>query len=168
MLASLAKWLRLRLKISRPRFDSCFRCASLYRSSHTRDFIINTPVAALPGTWHYRVSAGTGWPGVSVLCLGEMESLICNFYPSVAAHAIVWAPPSLCMLTCCWDAKQPTATTLFIHLMLLLFRYPMIFIERTVFVSVTLAICCGWKQRWGQDWQQDGQGSAVPLGHRTR
>ena len=27
-----------------------------------------------------RVSAGTGWPGVSILWPGEMESLICNFY----------------------------------------------------------------------------------------
>ena len=30
------------------------------------------------------VSAGTGWPGVSTLRLGEIESWICNFYPSVA------------------------------------------------------------------------------------
>ena len=28
----------------------------------------------------YRVSAGTGWPGVSILRLGEMESLVCNFF----------------------------------------------------------------------------------------
>ena len=25
------------------------------------------PVATLPGAWRYRVSAGTGWPGVSVM-----------------------------------------------------------------------------------------------------
>ena len=36
-------------------------------SSHNNDFKIGTPVAALPGTWRYRVSAGTGWPGVSIL-----------------------------------------------------------------------------------------------------
>ena len=36
-----------------------------------------------------RVSDGTGWPGVSILRLGEMESLICNFYLSVAARKIV-------------------------------------------------------------------------------
>ena len=36
-------------------------------SSHTSDFQIGTPVATLPGAWHYRVSAGTGWPGVSIL-----------------------------------------------------------------------------------------------------
>ena len=45
--------------------------------------------------WHYRVSAGTGRPGVSILWLGEMKSLICNFYFSVAAREIVWADPSL-------------------------------------------------------------------------
>ena len=56
---------------------------------------IGTPVATLPGAWRYRVSAWTGWPGVSILWLGEMESLICNFCLSVAARKIVWADPSL-------------------------------------------------------------------------
>ena len=64
-------------------------------SSHTSDLKIGTPVATLPGAWHYGVSAGTGWPGVSILWLGEVESLICNFYLSVAAHKIVCADPSL-------------------------------------------------------------------------
>ena len=36
-------------------------------SSHTSDLKIGTPVAALPGAWCYRVSAGTGRPGVSIL-----------------------------------------------------------------------------------------------------
>ena len=36
-------------------------------SSHTSDFKIGTPVASLPGAWRYRVSAGTGRPGVSIL-----------------------------------------------------------------------------------------------------
>ena len=36
-------------------------------SSHTSDLNIGTPVATLPGAWRYRVSAGTGWPGVSIL-----------------------------------------------------------------------------------------------------
>ena len=64
-------------------------------SGHTSDLKIGTPVATLPGTWRYRVRAGTGWPGVSILWLGEMESLVCNFYLSVAACKIVWADPSL-------------------------------------------------------------------------
>ena len=36
-------------------------------SSHTSDLKIGTPVATLPGAWRYRVSAGTGRPGVSIL-----------------------------------------------------------------------------------------------------
>ena len=52
-------------------------------------------VATLPGAWRYRVSTGTGRPGVSILWLGEMESLICSFYLSVAARKFVCADPSL-------------------------------------------------------------------------
>ena len=33
-----------------------------------------------PGAWRYRVSTGTGRPGVSILGLGEVERWICNFY----------------------------------------------------------------------------------------
>ena len=80
-------------------------CASIFSgSSDTSDFKIGTLVATLPGTWRYRVSAGTGWPGVSILWLGEMESLIGNFYLSVAARKIVCVDPSLkytCMLLGC-------------------------------------------------------------------
>ena len=36
-------------------------------SSHTNDLMIGIPVATLPGAWRYRVSTGTGWPGVSIL-----------------------------------------------------------------------------------------------------
>ena len=32
-------------------------------SSHTSDLKIGTPVATLLGSWCYRVSAGTSWPG---------------------------------------------------------------------------------------------------------
>ena len=70
-------------------------------SSHTSDSKIGTPVATLPGAWRYRVSAGTGQPGVSILWLGGVESWICNFYLSVAARKLVRADPSLrytCML----------------------------------------------------------------------
>ena len=62
---------------------------SVYRflgSSHTSDLKIGTPVAILLGAWRYRVSAGTVRPGVSILRLGEMESLICNFNLSVATR----------------------------------------------------------------------------------
>ena len=36
-------------------------------SSHTSDLNIGTPVATLPGALRYRVSAGTGRPGVSIM-----------------------------------------------------------------------------------------------------
>ena len=49
-----------------PGFESRLR-RDFFWVSHTSDFKIGTPVAALPGTWHYSVSAGTGRPGVSIL-----------------------------------------------------------------------------------------------------
>ena len=48
-----------------PGFESRLR-RNFSGSSHTSDFKIGTPVATLPGAWHYRVSAGTGRPGVSI------------------------------------------------------------------------------------------------------
>ena len=77
-----------------PGFESRLR-QDFSGSSHTSDLKIGTPVTTLPGAWHYRVSTGTGWPGVSTLWLGEVESWIWNFYLSVAARKIVWADPSL-------------------------------------------------------------------------
>ena len=56
-------------------------CGGIFSgSSHTSDLKIGTPVATLPGAWRYRVSTGTGRPGVSILWLGEVERWICNFY----------------------------------------------------------------------------------------
>ena len=77
-----------------PEFESRLR-RDFSGSSHTSDLKIGTPVATLPGAWQYRVSAETGRPGVSILWLGEVESLICNFYLSVAARKIVRADPPL-------------------------------------------------------------------------
>ena len=57
-------------------------------SSHTSDLKIGTPVATMPGAWRHRVSSGTGRPGVSILRLGEMDSLICTFHISVAARIV--------------------------------------------------------------------------------
>ena len=72
-------------------------CARIFfsGSSHTSDLKIGIPVATLPGAWRYRVSTGTGRPGVRILWLGEVEHLICNFCLSVAARKIVWADASL-------------------------------------------------------------------------
>ena len=49
-----------------PEFDSRLRRGDFSGSSHTSDFELGSPVATLPGAWRYRVSAGTGWPGVSI------------------------------------------------------------------------------------------------------
>ena len=49
------------------RFDSRWRLGDFFRSSHTCDLKIGTPVATLSGAWRFRISAGTGWPGVSIL-----------------------------------------------------------------------------------------------------
>ena len=77
-----------------PGFDSRL-CRDFSGLSHTSDLKTGIPVATLPGAWRNKVSAGTGWPGVSMLWLGEIENLIFNFYLSVAACTIVWADPSL-------------------------------------------------------------------------
>ena len=54
------------LESRRPGFDPCrFPHGDFSGSSHTSDFKIGTPVLTLPGVWCYRVSAGTGQPGVS-------------------------------------------------------------------------------------------------------
>ena len=49
-----------------PRFESRLRW-DFSGSSHTSDLKIGTPVATMPGAWRYRISAGTGWPSVSIL-----------------------------------------------------------------------------------------------------
>ena len=65
--ASLAKWLR-RPPRERKVPGSNPACAGIFSwSSHASDLNIDTPVATLPGAWRYRVSAGTGRPGVSIL-----------------------------------------------------------------------------------------------------
>ena len=46
-----------------PGFESRLR-RDFSGSSHISDLKLGTPVATLPGTWHYRVSAGTGRPRV--------------------------------------------------------------------------------------------------------
>ena len=48
-----------------PGFDSQLRCGDFSGLSHTGDLKNWHPT--LKGAWHYRVSAGTGWPGVSIL-----------------------------------------------------------------------------------------------------
>ena len=47
-------------------FSSRFLHGDFVGLSHIGDLEIGTSVATLPGTWLYRVSVGTGWPGVSI------------------------------------------------------------------------------------------------------
>ena len=58
-------------------------------------------MATLPSAWHCRVSAGTGWPSVSILLGGDIENLISNFSVSEQAR-----PRNT--LACCWYVKQTT------------------------------------------------------------
>ena len=53
-------------RVEGPGFESSLRL-DFSGSSHTSDLKIGTPLATLPGAWRYRVSAGTGRPGVSIL-----------------------------------------------------------------------------------------------------
>ena len=55
-----------RLESGRSRYEPGLRWV-LSGWSHTSDLNIDIPVATLPGAWWYRVSPGTGRPGVSIL-----------------------------------------------------------------------------------------------------
>ena len=71
-------------------------------------------MATLPSAWRYRVSAGTGWPGVRILWLGEMDSLILVWqHVNLSEQIRPWDT-----LTHCWDVKQAT-NILFPHLLLI-------------------------------------------------
>ena len=49
----------------------------------------------------------TDWPCVGILWLGEIESVICNFYLYMTAHTLVWTRSVLWdTLVRCWDVKQ--------------------------------------------------------------
>ena len=63
-------------------------------------------VATLPGTLPYRVSAKTGWPGVSII--GERASLNGSFYLNKEAGITFYPGPSM---ICYWDVKQPKTAT---------------------------------------------------------
>ena len=78
-----------------PGFNSHSRRGDCSGSSDTNDSKNGISVATLPDAWRDTVNAGTGWVGVSIFWLGEVESLICSFYLSVAARTLVWADSSL-------------------------------------------------------------------------
>ena len=109
-IASLTKWLK-HLPRERQTQGSIPACARIFPgSSHTSDFKVGTPVATMKGTWRHRVSALTGWPGVSILWLDEIESWSSTSL-CVDAPKIVWADTSLrytIMLLGRQASKQPT------------------------------------------------------------
>ena len=86
---SLAKCLRRLPSEQLMGFHCHLHCGDFSRSSHTSDLNLALKWLTLPGAWCYRINTGTGWPGVSILQLREAESLICNFYLSVAARKLV-------------------------------------------------------------------------------
>ena len=67
------------------------------RSSHTIDLKKKLALQWIPcqAPGVCMISAGTGWPGVCILCLVEIESLICHVCLSVVARTLTWADPSL-------------------------------------------------------------------------
>ena len=78
------------------------------RSCHTNDLKIGTLVAPPPGTWCYRVSAGTGWLGVSIRdwVRQKVWSAI-----SLSVWQHVKLPKQIRpwnRLACSWNVKQPT------------------------------------------------------------
>ena len=63
----------------------------------------------VPVAWRYRVSAGTGWPGVSIYC----DWVRCKVWSATSIP--VWQHVKLSeqirpwdTLACCWYVKQPT------------------------------------------------------------
>ena len=58
--------------------DPVFECRFQWDfsgSSQTSDLKIGIPVATLRGDWLHKITASTGWPCISTLWLGEVESL---------------------------------------------------------------------------------------------
>ena len=55
------------LGVEDPEFDFDLRYGDFSGLSHNSDLEIGTPMAILPGAWHYKVSAGTGWLCVKIL-----------------------------------------------------------------------------------------------------
>ena len=90
-----------------PGFDSHFRRGDFSGSSHSSDLKIGAPVANLPGIWQHRVSAGTGWPGVSILRLGEIKRLQLL---SQSGNTYTCLSRSVPEIQCCWTFSNEQTT----------------------------------------------------------
>ena len=80
------------------------------KASHAGVLTTFTQVATLPGDRRHRLSTRTGWSSVSVLRLGEMEILMCNFILNMTGGKIVLTGPSLRNTVCCLDLKEPAVS----------------------------------------------------------
>ena len=85
-----------------PEFDSRLFGGDLSGSSHTSDYKIGTSVATLPGVWCYRISAGTGWPGVSrkfdlqlLAQCGSMHTCVNRSVPDILGRKASKQPTSI-------------------------------------------------------------------------
>ena len=90
------------LRAEDPGFESHLR----QEFSGVKSCQIGTPVATLPGAWHYRVSAGTGRPHVSLLCDWVRWKVWFATYISVWQH--IKLSKQICpwdTLACCCDVK---------------------------------------------------------------
>ena len=79
-------------------------------------------MATLPGAQRYRICAGTGWPSVSILWLGEMEVWQ---HIRLSEQIRPWDT-----LACYWDIKQPTN-----KLTLVLFNNPLYSVTCILFMT---------------------------------
>ena len=74
------------LESSRPEIRPFFPRGAFSWSNHASDLNIGIVVANPPGTWCYRVSARTGWLGVSILCDWVREQVWFSASVSVWQH----------------------------------------------------------------------------------
>ena len=103
---SLAEWLR-RLPWERKILGLNPAFAEIFPgSSHTSDLKIGSPVATLPGAWLYRVSVGTGWPGVRYCDWVRWKVWSAT---SISEWQHVKLSEQIRPLACCWDVQQPTS-----------------------------------------------------------
>ena len=78
-----------------PGFESRLRSGDFPGSSHTVDLKIGTPVATLPRAWCYKISAGTGWPGVSILTPVATRGVTVSMSAFLACHQFYCTGSSL-------------------------------------------------------------------------
>ena len=112
-------------------------------SSHNSDSKIGTPAATLPGAWRYRVSAGTGWPGVNMLGLGETESLIssCCLSCECTYCCLGRSVPEIHKHVAGTLSNQPTtATTCSHHLVIIVVNIIIIIMKMTMMTTTTTTI----------------------------